>query len=270
MDSILARVMPGELIVPTAMVRAGVADHLRGHLPGFAAGGIVPSYGGQVAGLQPWAAHNRSATITAITAGVARSMASSFRAMFAAPGGHAGAGVQQWRGLVLRALGMEGLSPLLAGRVLYQMQTESGGNPNAINLTDSNARAGDPSRGLLQTIGSTFSAYHWPGTSWNIFNPFANIAAAINYARHTYGPLLESGGMGMGSGRGYDHGGWLDPGFTLAFNGTGQRERVLPPGKRPREAPLVEIHDQHIHEESDISLLAHKLSFAVTAASLGS
>ena len=60
---------------------------------------------------------------------------------------------------------------------------------------------------------STFRAYHWPGTSWNIYDPLANIAAAINYARHTYGPTLMSGGMGMGSGKGYAEGG-LVPGYA--------------------------------------------------------
>jgi SLT domain-containing protein len=104
---------------------------------------------------------------------------------------------------VRRALIMEGLNPLLAARVMYQMQTESGGNPNAINLTDINAQHGDPSRGLMQVIGSTFRAYHWPGTSWNIYNPLANIAAALRYARARYGPTLMSGGMGIGSGHGY-------------------------------------------------------------------
>ena len=118
----------------------------------------------------------------------------------------------------------------LASRVLYQMQTESGGNPNAINLTDINAQRGDPSRGLLQTIGSTFAAYHWPGTSWNIYDPRANIAAAVNYARHVYGPSLMSGGMGIGSGHGYDQGGWLPPGASLAVNRTGQPEYISSPG----------------------------------------
>ncbi|HEX4716811.1 MAG TPA: hypothetical protein VH164_17975, partial [Ktedonobacteraceae bacterium] len=80
-------------------------------------------------------------------------------------GFHGGAGVQQWSGLVAKALSMLGLPISLAGNVLYQMQTESGGNPNAINLTDINAQMGDPSRGLLQVIGSTFAAYHVPGTS---------------------------------------------------------------------------------------------------------
>jgi phage-related protein len=145
--------------------------------------------------------------------------------------GNVGSGVQRWAPLVRQALAMEGLSPMLAGNVLYQMQTESGGNPNAINLTDSNAAAGDPSRGLMQTIMSTFQAYHWPGTSGNIYDPLANIAAALNYARHVYGPSLMSGGMGIGSGHGYDTGGWLPTGLSLAWNNTGQPERVLGPGQ---------------------------------------
>lgn len=123
-----------------------------------------------------------------------------------------GAGVNQWRSLVLQALKMEGLSTSLVDNVLYQMQTESGGNPNAINNYDINAQNGDPSRGLMQTIMSTFLAYHWPGTSNNIYNPLANIAAALNYARHVYGPDLANSFGGIGSGHGYANGGFMQPG----------------------------------------------------------
>jgi LysM repeat protein len=66
---------------------------------------------------------------------------------------------------------------------------ESSGNPNAINLTDSNAAAGHPSIGLLQVIQPTFTAYHVPGTSSNIYDPVANITAACNYAYHVYGSI---------------------------------------------------------------------------------
>ncbi len=119
------------------------------------------------------------------------------------------AGVAQWTGLVQQALKMEGLPLSLTHNVLYQMQTESGGNAAAINLTDSNAKAGDPSRGLMQVIGSTFAEYHWPGTSDNIYDPLANIAAALNYARNLYGPTLMRNGMGIGSGHGYAMGGLI-------------------------------------------------------------
>lgn len=66
---------------------------------------------------------------------------------------------------------------------------ESSGNPNAINNWDINAINGIPSKGLLQVIPPTFQAYHVPGTSWNIYDPVANITAAANYAAHRYGSM---------------------------------------------------------------------------------
>lgn len=73
---------------------------------------------------------------------------------------------------------------------LYRnIMRESSGNPRAINLTDSNAAAGIPSKGLLQTIDPTFQAYHVDGTSWDIYDPVANITAACNYAYHVYGSM---------------------------------------------------------------------------------
>jgi TP901 family phage tail tape measure protein len=40
-DSIPFLGMPGEVVVPTAMVKAGAVDHLRGLLPGFQRGGLI-------------------------------------------------------------------------------------------------------------------------------------------------------------------------------------------------------------------------------------
>ncbi|MYW49039.1 transglycosylase SLT domain-containing protein [Streptomyces sp. SID161] len=66
---------------------------------------------------------------------------------------------------------------------------ESSGNPMAINNWDVNAVNGIPSKGLLQVIPPTFAAYHVPGTSWNIYDPVANITAAANYAADKYGSI---------------------------------------------------------------------------------
>ncbi|MFJ4976803.1 transglycosylase SLT domain-containing protein [Streptomyces coeruleorubidus] len=66
---------------------------------------------------------------------------------------------------------------------------ESSGNPKAINNWDINAINGVPSKGLLQVIPPTFKAYHVPGTSWDIYNPVANITAACNYAADKYGSM---------------------------------------------------------------------------------
>ncbi|MFI0966643.1 transglycosylase SLT domain-containing protein [Streptomyces sp. NPDC021080] len=66
---------------------------------------------------------------------------------------------------------------------------ESSGNPMAINDWDINAINGIPSKGLLQVIPPTFKAYHVAGTSWDIYNPVANITAAANYAADKYGSM---------------------------------------------------------------------------------
>lgn len=63
---------------------------------------------------------------------------------------------------------------------------ESGGNPNAVNNWDSNAAAGQNSRGLTQTIPGTFRAYHVRGTSNDIHDPVANVAASMNYVMNRY------------------------------------------------------------------------------------
>ncbi|MFI5778041.1 transglycosylase SLT domain-containing protein [Nocardia sp. NPDC051570] len=73
--------------------------------------------------------------------------------------------------------------------IMRNVQRESSGNPRAINLYDSNAAAGIPSKGLLQVIDPTFRAYHVDGTSWDIYDPVANITAACNYAASRYGSM---------------------------------------------------------------------------------
>ncbi|MEU0168650.1 transglycosylase SLT domain-containing protein [Streptomyces iakyrus] len=66
---------------------------------------------------------------------------------------------------------------------------ESSGNPRAINNWDINAINGIPSKGLLQVIPPTFKHWHVPGTSWDIYDPVANITAAANYAADKYGSM---------------------------------------------------------------------------------
>jgi tape measure domain-containing protein len=71
---------------------------------------------------------------------------------------------------------------------------ESGGNPNAINLTDINAINGIPSQGLFQTIPPTFAAHALPGHG-NILNPIDNAAAAIEYILGRYGSVFNVPGI---------------------------------------------------------------------------
>jgi hypothetical protein len=147
-----------------------------------------------------------------------------------------GDAVTRWAAIVDQALTILGQPLSLEAAVLRRINFESSGNPNAINLTDSNAAAGTPSKGLIQVIDPTFAAYHWPGSSMNIYDPLANILAGLNYAIHTYGsiaaidPLVMPTGYGRGGFhnliKSYDRGGMMPPGLSLSWNGTGRPEPV--------------------------------------------
>lgn len=103
------------------------------------------------------------------------------------------------------------------------MNRESGGNPNACNLWDSNARTpagftpvhdfGDGytatrvyrmngelapfmcSRGPWQCIPQTFARYHAPGTSLSIYDPVASAAASMHYVVANYGVAKDGSNL---------------------------------------------------------------------------
>lgn len=131
--------------------------------------------------------------------------------------------VTRWAGVASQALAMAGAPQSWLPSLLRRMQRESGGNPFAINNWDINAQRGDPSRGLMQTIGSTFGAFAGQFSGRGIYDPLANIYAAIRYTIARYG----SGPAGWDRAGGYDSGGLLQPGSTLVTNLTGRPERVL-------------------------------------------
>lgn len=138
------------------------------------------------------------------------------------------AGVEQWRNLAAKALQMTGqYSASNLNLLLYQMQTESGGNPNAINNWDINAKNGTPSKGLMQVIDPTFKAYAMKGYNTNIYDPLSNMIAAIRYTVSRYGSLANGWkGHGYASGIGkinlsdlipaYEVGGFPEDGLFFA------------------------------------------------------
>ena len=152
-----------------------------------------------------------------------------------------GGGAAQWASVILRVLAELGQPANLLGAVERRINFESGGNPTAINLTDSNAKAGHPSQGLMQTIPSTFAAYAGPYAGLGITNPLANIYAGLNYAIHRYGsiaaidPLVRPQGYAKGGIIGGaiptrigDTGG-LVPHGSAVLNVSGRDERLLDP-----------------------------------------
>jgi SLT domain-containing protein len=145
------------------------------------------------------------------------------------------AGVEQWRKIAIKALKMEGqYSAANLNALLYQMQTESGGNPNAINLWDSNAAKGTPSKGLLQTIDSTFQAYARPGYNKNVYDPLSNILASIRYAVSRYGSLTAAY-----RGVGYANGGLINKDGLYRAGEGNKPEMVIPLTRKTRAIELM-------------------------------
>jgi Transglycosylase SLT domain len=99
-------------------------------------------------------------------------------------------------GWIAKALGLMGLPQALANGVKTIIMYESGGNPNAINNWDSNAAAGHPSQGLMQTIPSTFRACVLPSLADRpITDPVANITAGVRsmIAHHGLDTVMAGG-----------------------------------------------------------------------------
>jgi hypothetical protein len=207
--------------------------------------------------------------ITAKAKNLVTSIGSAFSAAFT--------GSPDLAGWIAQAIGLTGVPGTWAGPMSVLIGRESGGNPNAINLWDSNAAAGHPSQGLTQTIPSTFLAYHQAGTSFNILDPVANIAASFNYIKARYGSIfnVQQANPNLPP-QGYDSGGWLPPGITMAYNGTGVAERVLTApqyqalssaAQGGQQQPInVNVYPRADHSEADIAdMVERRLSFALRA-----
>ncbi|MDN2502192.1 hypothetical protein FHY52_36720, partial [Nocardia nova] len=121
------------------------------------------------------------------------------------PGARPAGAVGQWIDQAMQILRQNGYdtSRIDPADIATIIQHESAGNPHAINNWDSNAAAGTPSKGLMQTIDPTFNAYALPGHR-DIWNPVDNIIAGVRYAIHRYGSVDRVPGIvGMHRGTGY-------------------------------------------------------------------
>ncbi|WP_270583824.1 transglycosylase SLT domain-containing protein [Bacillus smithii] len=143
-------------------------------------------------------------------------------------GGNVSGSVSEW---ISAAMAITGVPSSWLGPLVTLAMHESGGNPRAINLWDSNYRAGHPSKGLMQTIDSTFNAYKLPGMN-DIWNPVHNAVAAIRYMLARYGSIGNVPGIrNLARGKGYV--GYATGGIatkpqiaTLAENGW--KEYIIP------------------------------------------
>jgi SLT domain-containing protein len=67
---------------------------------------------------------------------------------------------------------------------------------NAVGATQSDGAPAGSSRGFLQDTPEVFAEYHEPGTSDDIYDPVANIAASMNYVMARYGVNQDGSNLG--------------------------------------------------------------------------
>jgi SLT domain-containing protein len=212
-DGPIARVAPGELIIPTSHAAKYASQAKADGIPGFASGGFVgdPNAvpGNALAGASAASKAALQATANAMTQFAANVNNQTQTAGVAGVTGN----VKSYEPDVIKAMTMLGIPMGDLASILAQMTTESNGVANAVNHWDSNAKAGHPSTGLMQVIAGTFAEYAGPFRNIGPFengvsiNPLANIYAGLNYAVHAYG--LNNLSSVLGHGHGYSAGGVL-------------------------------------------------------------
>ena len=227
-DSVPIMAMPGELVVPTGMVKSGAVDHLRGSIPGFASGGIVPSYSGTPKGLPPWTSHNQHATVTAITANIAKALSSSFTAALGANFGGGGSGSAATKAQIARDwMSAGGPGGIIAAIAAAITGAESGFRPGAIQQGQPYATTG---WGLWQITPGNSEPQ--AGINGQLLNPYRNAVAAVAKYRQAGNSFTPWTTFVDGAYLQFmDSGGWLRPGMNHVYNGTGRPEQVLPPGR---------------------------------------
>lgn len=104
-------------------------------------------------------------------------------------GGEFSSDVLRWANLVAGVMAEQKIPKQYLPGILAQIDQESDGDPDLVNTYDSNAAAGDPSKGLLQVIGTTYLS-HAP-TKYRDLRyhtvPYTNVWAALRYVIKRYG-----------------------------------------------------------------------------------
>ncbi|XSE70182.1 tape measure protein [Lactiplantibacillus plantarum] len=152
------------------------------------------------------------------------------------PSGHS---VNRWRPYVARALKANGFDATASQVAAWMtvIRRESNGDPSVINTWDPNARAGHPSKGLVQTIQPTFDAYKFRGHN-NPLNGYDDLLAGIHYMKAKYGSGSNAFATVSGP-MGYDSGGRVMK-KQLAWLAENNPEYVVNPERDSADSLIVE------------------------------
>jgi hypothetical protein len=213
-DDVPAMLSKGELVVPARMVSAGAVDHLRGRLPGFAAGGLatlgrqsaaLPAAAGSAAAgdIQSWMSQDVGAILTAIKAQL--QAANPFAGITGVPSGAKISGSAQaamnFAKSILWAYGW-GMDQWPSLFNLWM--GESGWNYRAYN-------ASSGATGIPQSLpGSKMAS---AGADWQT-NPATQIRWGLGYIKSVYGSPANAYSRWLGRSPHWYGGGGLVPGYA--------------------------------------------------------
>jgi hypothetical protein len=229
-DSVLAMLSPGEGIIRPEVVRAlggSKAIHaLNQSVKHFASGGIAasvqPSFSGSTDGFGSWNANDYAAFANVMTSAMESAITAATKAAQQAamaalvyPNGSGGTIAALMQSMAA-SIGWTGPQ----WTALYDVEMAEA----RIQPERENPSSG--AHGLAQFINEPSEYAQYGGNSTTATG---QITAMINYIRQRYG-TPEGAWAHESAYHWYDQGGYLMPGLTMAFNGTGQPERVTPPG----------------------------------------
>lgn len=144
---------------------------------------------------------------------------------------------------------------------------ESGWRWNALNRASG-------AYGIPQSLPA--SKMRSAGSDWHD-NAGTQIKWGLGYIRDRYGSPAGAWAHSQRTGW-YDEGGWLPPGPSLVYNGTGRPEPVLSGkqwdslrstagGREPKEIHVMQGARVELREPVDVDMLANRLDFAARSAS---
>jgi len=222
-DDQLIRVQRGELVVPTSLVRSGAVDHLRGQIPGFAAGGLVGDFTDVFdPRIRVEIQRIRAGVNAAENAAGAYVQAHPFKYWKFAPPGSGTSGALGGDPAVNMALA-KSIFPWPASQwpafVNLEM-SEAGFNRFALNPTSG-------AYGIPQALPPTKMPFAAQAAGGSHAGP--QLGWMYGYIGQRYGNPVNAWAWHLAH-NWYDQGGWLPPGVSLAYNGTGAPERVGGPG----------------------------------------
>lgn len=153
-----------------------------------------------------------------------------------------GSGVKRWAPVIKKAAKKMKVNLTSAGlnAVLHRIAQESNGSPTITNNWDINAKLGHPSKGLLQYIQPTLSAWVPKGTAANLSSGYAQLVALFNDSNWLR-DISVKGGWGPTGHKRFANGGIVSSENLYRLAEGNKPEYIIPTdiSKRPRAWSLL-------------------------------